>query len=377
MNVLFVTTGYPTPSSPAGGIFVREHARAAALHANVAVLHLDRSHDHRGPPRLQQIDDDLPTWRVTYPWSPVPLSAGMHAAASARGWAAVRRAGFRPDVVHAHFFLAGAPAVALGRLTRTPVVVTEHWSVFLPEDPMELTATMRRGAAFTYRNADAVLPVSDALRRGIEAHGLTARRFEVVRNVVDTDLFSNGEGPRNGRLLAVGLLYEAKGYDVLVAALRALADAGSDVELDVVGDGPRRAEYEQLARTGGIAERVVFHGLLPKAEVARMMREAELFVLASRYDNNPCAVMEAQASGLPVVATAVGGVPELITDSNGRLARPDDPESLATEILAALGSSGTYDRAAIAADARSRYGFETIGAQLAAVYASVAKGPRR
>jgi glycogen(starch) synthase len=367
VRILVVTTGYPTPAAPTAGVFVREHARAAARHADVAVVHLDRSHDHRGLPRLARIEDEeLPGWRVTYPWKPVAASAAFHFAAAAMGMRAVRRAGFVPDVIHAHFFLAGAPAVLAARRVRVPLVISEHWSVFLPDDPMALSPLVRRAAAFAFANADAVLPVSEALQRGIEAQGLRARRFEVVRNVVDTELFSAGNGSRNGRLLSVGLLYEAKGYDVLIPALAQL-----DVSLDIVGDGPLRGEYEALATTHGVADRVVFHGLQPKAEVARMMREAELFVLASHYDNNPCAVMEALASGLPVLATAVGGVPELVTEANGRLARPGDSDAFAAGIRAALGA--TYDRAAIAADARRRYGTEAIADQLAGIYASVAR----
>ena len=366
MKVLVVTTAYPTPTAPASGIFVREHARAAALHADVAVLHLDRSHDHHGFPVLQRVEgEELPTWRVTYPWSPSPLSSALHFAAAARGWRAVRRSGFRPDVVHAHFFLAGVPAAFMARRARVPLVVSEHWSVFLPEDPMTLSPALRRAASFAYACADVVLPVSDALRRGIEANGLTARRFDLVRNVVDTDLFVDGASRRSGRLLAVGLLYEAKGYDVLLCALSRLDGVG----LDVVGDGPLRAQLEGLARSIGVANQVRFHGYRPKPDVAKTMGEAEIFVLASRYDNNPCAVMEALASGLPVVATAVGGVPELIDERNGRLTPPGDPDRLATEIRAALDSS--YDRASISADARARYGMQTIGDELARVYASV------
>jgi glycosyltransferase involved in cell wall biosynthesis len=364
VRVLVVTTAYPTPSF-LGGVYVREHARAAARHADVAVLHLERSHAHRGLPLVERIEDDeIPGWRVTYPWRPVGLSAGLHLAAAARGFRAARRAGFVPDLLHAHFFLAGIPAILAARRRRLPVVVSEHWSVFLPEDPMKLSPVLRQGAAFTFRNAAAVLPVSDALRRGIEAQGLHARRFEVVRNVVDTELFSTGTAPRNGRLLAVGLLYEAKGYDLLFAALAQL-----DVGLDIVGDGPLRAELEELARTLGIADRVRFHGMLSKAEVAEKMREGELFVLASRYDNNPCAALEALASGLPVVATAVGGVPELITDENGRLAPPQDADALAAEIRAALATP--YDRAAIGEAARARYGADAIGMQLEPIYESV------
>jgi glycosyltransferase involved in cell wall biosynthesis len=370
VRALFVTTGYPTPSSAVAGIFVREHAHAVARHADVAVLHLDRSPHHRGLPRVVQVEDEaLPTWRVTYPWSPMPVSAALHFVAAAQGWRAVRRAGFRPDLVHSHFFLAGVPGDALARALRVPAVVTEHWSVFLPDDPMELTPLLRRGASFAYRNADVVLPVSAALQKSMEMHGLRARRFEVVPNAVDTDLFRLGEGPRNGRLVAVGMLLDAKAYDVLLPAIATL-----DVALDIVGDGPLRGELEALARSLGVADRVTFHGVLTKPEVAQLMREAELFVLASRYENNPCSLIEALASGLPVVATAVGGVPELVTGANGRLAQPGDPESLATQISAAL--TGAYDRAAISADAHRRYGAATIGEALAGVYTSVLRGRR-
>src|SRR5262249_53929313 len=151
-------------------------------------------------------------------------------------------------------------------------------------------------------------------RRGIEAEGIEAA-FTVVPNVVDTDLFAGDGGrPRNGRLLAVGLLYEAKGYEFLLRAVADLARGGRHLDLDIVGDGPGRETYERLAVELGISERVTFQGLLPKPEVARMMREAELFVLTSRYDNNPCVVIEAMASGLPVVATSVGGIPELVDE---------------------------------------------------------------
>lgn len=370
MKVLVLTTGYPTPSAPASGVFVLEHARAAALHADVAVVHLDRSHEHRGRPRLDRVEGaEFPTFRVTYQWSPVPVSAAIHMGAAGWAWSAVRRSGFRPDVLHAHFFLAGIPSVVLARAGRVPLVVTEQWSVFLPEDPMELSPTLRAGASFTYRNAELVLPASNALERGIRAAGLSARRFEVVPNVVDTSLFSPRSLPRNGRLLTVGLLYEAKGVDILLEAMTYVPD----VMLDIVGDGPRRDEYVTLAQDLGIAERVIFHGLLPKSEVAALMRQAELFVLASRYDNNPCVVIEAMASGLPVVATAVGGIPEQIDDSNGRLAPPNDPESFASEIRAALRTIATYDRDSIARAAAERYGFDTIGARLAEIYASVVR----
>jgi glycosyltransferase involved in cell wall biosynthesis len=360
VNVLFVTTSYPTPDEPVGGTFVREHARAAAEHARIAVLHLERSDAVRAVSRAVQVDgEDPPLWRIRYRARPGMLSAALSVAAVLRGRRTIRRAGFEPDVVHAHFFVAGAPAALLGK----PLVVTEQWSIFLPESRRRLTPILRAAARFAYGRARVVLPVSEALQRGIEAAGIRAR-FRVVPNVVDTSVFNPDGAQRNGRLLNVGLFTEAKGHEYL---FRAVAMVGRSISLDVVGDGARRGEYERLVRELGIADRVVFHGVLPKPAVAELMRAAELFVLTSRYDNNPCVVIEAMASGLPVVATAVGGIPEMVDAASGRLAQPRNPESIAREIEAAL--DAPFDRAAIAAAARERFGRERIGAELARAYA--------
>src|SRR4051794_10429674 len=120
-RVLFVTSSYPTEELPALGIFVKEHARAAATQADVAVLHLERAEGVRRVEVRAAGDDEFPTWRIAYPYSPAPLSYLGNLAAGFAGMRRVRRSGFEPDVLHAHFFLAGIPAVALGRMYRKPV----------------------------------------------------------------------------------------------------------------------------------------------------------------------------------------------------------------------------------------------------------------
>ena len=298
------------------------------------------------------------------------MSVAAHLAGAQRGYRAARRGGFEPDLIHAHFFLAAFPAVLLGQRADKPVVITEQWSVFLPSDPMRLSSLVRRAARYAFEHADLVLPASRALMHGIEAEGINAS-FRVVPNVVDTSLFHNGHRPGTEptRLVAVGLLYEAKGYEFLIEAAGLLAAQGRAFHLDVIGDGPKRAAYEQLAAGLGLADRVTFHGLLPKEEVAAFMRAADLFVLTSRYDNNPCVLIEAMASGLPVVATAVGGIPEIVDPASGRLATPNDSRSIAAEIALALDDLDSFDRPAIAQSAKERFGREHIGRMLADAYA--------
>src|SRR5205823_1406500 len=99
-----------------------------------------------------------------------------------------------------------------------------------------------------------------------------------------------------------------KGWEHLLEAVALLERERDDFRLEIVGDGPRRGEYEAIRRRLGLEDRVLFSGWKTKDEVASLMRAADVFVLASRYDSNPCALIEALASGLPVVATAVGGI---------------------------------------------------------------------
>jgi len=373
VKVLFLTASYPTPAEPLLGVFVEEHARAAAAHADVAVVHLDRSPVRRVVVE-RAVDEELPTWRVRYPRSPAPWSYAGNVLGALLGYARARRAGFDPDVVHAHFFLAAAPAVVLGRLLRKPVVVTEQWSVFLPEDPTTLSPLLRRVARFAFTRADVVMPVSDALADGIRALG-GRMRIRVVPNVVDTTLFHPGTPPPRvasspRRIVGVGAQYEAKGWEDLLDALKLLANGTQHVHLSLIGDGPLRGELEARAERAGLRDVVTFTGWLPKPEVAERVRDADLFVLTSRYDSNPCAAIEALASGVPVVGTAVGGIPDLVAGGAGLLARPGDPASIASRIEEAL-AYGSWDRERIASEASARYGRDAVGRAFAEVYEEV------
>lgn len=368
MKVLFITTSFPSAESPAG-VFVLEHARAVAPYADVAVLHLDRRTGAKGIRVRRDERSEFPTWRVTYPYRPAALSIAAHTVAGAAGYRAVRRAGFAPDVIHAHFFLAALPGALVAKVTRTPLVETEQWTIFLPEDPATLTAPLRLGARAALSAARLVMPVSRSLERAMQAAGVRGP-FRVVPNAVDTSRFQPGAGGGGSRLVTVGMLNSQKGVDVL---LRAFAKLPTGLHLDVVGDGPERAHLERLAGELGLQDAVTFHGMLEKDAIARILGGSDLFALASRFDNNPCVLVEAQAAGLPIVSTRVGGIPEIVGD-DGIIVERDDVDALAAAIQKTLSEPGRYDRAAIAASADERYSFDAVGRAFADVYRSVTAG---
>jgi glycosyltransferase involved in cell wall biosynthesis len=377
-RVLYLTHDYPSPELPVSGIFIREHARAAlAAGVDVRVVHLDRSPGRRGLfDQVRVAGEEIPTLRVRYRRYGRPLSYAAYLAGAHAAFRRLRREGFDPDVLHAHHFLAALPGLALKAVYRKPLVYTDHWTIFLPENPDRLSPAMFRAAKLALERADLVLPVSRAWADAVARAGVQAR-FRIVPNVVDTSLFGLAGDGRNGgppyRLLTVSHLKRgAKGIDVLLQALAALRDEGLDLRLDLVGEGDERPGYEELAGRLHLDSAVAFRGNLPKTEVAELMRRADLFVLASRYENSPCVLIESMASGLPVVATRVGGVPELVDGTAGVLAEPGDPAAFAGAVREALGRLGSFERPEMARRAAERFGREHVGKLLADVYAEVA-----
>ena len=192
MNVLFLTTNWPRPDLPIDGIFVREHARAAAFSADVRVLHLERSAGRTGLAETEPVaGEEPPTLRIRYRRFGKPVSLAAFVGGPLAAYRRLRGEGFEPDVLHANSHLSALPALALGRLYRKPVVYSEHWSAFLPDNPAELAGGMSALARIALRGADVVLPVSEAMRRALEAAG-SPKRTVVVPNVVDERLFRPG-----------------------------------------------------------------------------------------------------------------------------------------------------------------------------------------
>ncbi len=326
-----------------------------------------------------ELTEGIPTYRVAHRRMPLRTSYVLYLLSALDAIRRVRAGDFRPDVIHVHTYGPGIPAVLGGTIFRLPVVITEQFSGF-PRRAMSKREVAK--ARFAFRRAARVLPVCEHLKRAILAYGIRAN-FEVVPNTVDTEVFFPSEVPRNEvrptRLMFVGNLEPThlKGFPTLVEALRLLRHSHKDYRVDVVGDGPERSNYERAVSRAGLSELVVFHGQKPKSDVAEMMRAADAFVLPSRYDNMPCAVLEAMASGLPVISTRVGGIPEIVDKRSGILVLPEDAAELAAALDRILSGLVRLDSMEIAASARSRYGLRAVGEQLDRVYRSVLDQTRR
>ena len=285
-------------------------------------------------------------------------------------------------LVHAHQGedLAVLPLAELvARRAGVPLVVTLHCSV-------SRTVQARRGRPLALvgpsversvvRRADAVLVLTELAAEAAVEDGADPARVHVVPSGFDPQLFA---GPFDDptphvphpRVLFAGRLADQKRPLDAVAAHALL---GPEVHLVVVGDGPLRAQVQAAVAASPARDRVHVVGLVPHEQVPAHLRHADVFVLPSQYEELGSVLVEAMASGLPVVANRVGGIPALVRDGvTGRLAERGDVAGLAAALSAALTDRRTTRRTSEAARAHvdTAYSWPVLAERVHDVYADV------
>jgi glycosyltransferase involved in cell wall biosynthesis len=261
--------------------------------------------------------------------------------------------------LHAHF---ASDAAVLARytslLTGLPYTITAH-AYDLYRDPYLLGPNLA-AAARVYTVSEANLAW---LKERAPRHGWDGERFSVLRCGLDLSRFPFREPPppgRPARLVCIGRLVPKKGHDLLLEAVRRTLDAGREVSLALLGGGPLEDHLRERISGAGLERQVDLLGAVPPERAQEILREADLMVLPSRVapdgdqDGLPVVLVEALAAGVPVVSTAVAGIPELVDSANGWLVPPDDAGALASAIGRALDEPGE------ARAARARRGREKV-----------------
>jgi glycosyltransferase involved in cell wall biosynthesis len=283
----------------------------------------------------------------------------------------------RADVIHAHSskagFLTRLAAFARGRRNRT--LFTPHGWSFWAAEGLEARAylALERLAAHWCRT---LITVSVAERReGLEAGVGRPEQYRVVLNGIELEPYAGEPRPEPGRIVFVGRLRQPKRADLAVRALAIVRRTRPEATLDVVGDGPLRTGLEQLAEREGVKQAVRFLGV--RNDVPQLLAGVACMLLASDYEGCPLTVLEAMAAGLPVVATAVGGIPELVVEGEtGFLVAPDRPEPIA-DALEAILTEPDRGRALGAAGrerARALFSRERMIRETAALYDELVAG---
>jgi len=390
-RVLVFSTLFPNAAQPNHGIFVENRLRhtlaLGGLEATVLapVPWFPSSNPKFGryavfatAPRFET-RHGLDVWHPRYPVIP-KIGEGLAPAMLYRAaLAAVRRlqaAGKRFDVIDAHYFYPdGVAAIRLGRKLGLPVVITGRGTdlTLIPDAPAA-RAKIQQAAA----EASAMVGVCEDLRVRMVGLGAEAARTITLRNGVDLNQFRPVDREESRRalgvsgftLVSVGSLIPRKAHDLTIRALL----KAPDCNLIIAGQGPSRAELEQLVRDLGLGDRVRFLGETPHAELSRLYSAADVSVLASSREGWANVLLESMACGTPVLATDVNGASEVVQSAEaGRLI----PERSADCLAATLGELRQQmpDRAATRRYAE-KFGWLPIARANKALLTAVAAGGR-
>jgi glycosyltransferase involved in cell wall biosynthesis len=393
-RVLVISHLFPRAENPGLGCFIHEQVRALRQRQGVdARVVCGRPHLMRpiNPWALARTYRDYRRrFRALHwqEWQGVPVLyvpylaggffrfwlQGSTYRAAVMGAAPWIRRNFPFELVHAHTsYQDGTAALALRTRYHVPYVLTEHTGPFrcLLEN-----SRIRRQSLRALARADKVWCVSSSLADEVRSH-LPARcreHIHTLANGVDTSVFHPpphwAPDPAAPRLLGVLALEENKAPLLLLEAFRRLRQAVPGATLDLVGQGPLEEAVRAFIRTHDLGDSVLLWGQCPRQDVARLMRErCDVLVLCSHSETFGVVLIEALASGKPVVATRCGGPNDIITEpSLGALCPPGDVESLTKTLILVTRSLASFNGRTIRQRAQERFDYGHLAATLAAEY---------
>jgi D-inositol-3-phosphate glycosyltransferase len=371
----------------AGGqnVHVAALAQALARLGCAVVVHTRR--DDPALPRRVRLTDGVEVDHVDA-GPPEPIARdelwpfmGQFAADLARQW---RRQ--RPDVVHAHFWMSGVAAVDAATTAGVPVALTYHAlgsEKRRHQGAMDTSPSVRCAyEAWLAANTDRVLATTEAERRELIRQGADPARVAVVPCGVDVDLFHHDGGgrPPSRRIVCASRLVERKGLADVVCAVADLPDvelliAGGPPKPELASD-PHARSLMELADRLDASDRVHLLGAVAHDELADLYRSAAAVCCTPWYEPFGLVAVEAMACGVPVIASAVGGLAETVADgSTGVLVPPRKPAAIRDAIERLVADPATCEAmGALAARRAARYGWPTIAAQTLRHYGALRDG---
>lgn len=374
MNILHLLSWFPTPNDPTLGNFCVRMIDALPEECHSVILSVCDGKDMTKSFEVKEIPGAHHTHVQIY-IRPPKVNA-IRKLKMLRmyqyGLNYIKKRFFKPDLIHLHVaYPLGQVALLWKKLYGYKYVLTEHWTIYQPQNKDVLVGKLKKKIVKIANNASLIMPVSLDLQHCMEGHGIH-NRFQVIYNLVNTDLFKLGtpHHTEKKRMLHISTLRdEAKNFSGILRVVERLWQQRQDFELHVIHDYDA-PEFKAFVEEHHLTDCVIFHGKKTSAEVAQAYQEADFFVLFSNFENLPCVIVEAFASGVPVLSSAVGGIAEILSSERGILVPSGDEDALLQGMNTMLDHSQDYDREAIRDYAIKNFSAEKIGRAILQQYSS-------
>lgn len=375
-RILIIPSWYP----PDGGYFFREHSEAiqkmgwqvdVLVNRLVGIRKLIQV--GRSALRPYRVEDEggLRVIRFSYLKVPGNEKYNIHgwARQSARIYKRYIKQFGEPDLILAHSVTwAGYAAYLIHQEHGVPYIIVEHRSFFVWTTPeaRQLVKPFHI-PLFTkaYTGCDKLVLVSESLRKGIESLVPSAiERSMVIPNMIRKDLFLPPSGPRKTDpfiFFWAGRLEHVKGVDLLLEAVNSLGErTDAAFKLRLAGKGSERETLEKQAASLGLSDRISFLGRISRKEMLREMQGANCFVLPSRYEAFGVVLIEAMATGLPVIATRSGGPGFIVNTENGLLIEKENVQKLTEAMQMMMENISSYSSGDVRKQTLQRFGDEAV-----------------
>jgi glycosyltransferase involved in cell wall biosynthesis len=276
------------------------------------------------------------------------------------------------DLIHHHvIYPTGIWSARLARKWQVPLVVTEHWTIYNRQLRQDQPFWLRVISKYVAKHAAMICPVSLDLQQTMHNYGLKSN-YQVIPNVVDTDLFRIGEPEAGFHFLHISSLEDRhKNITGILRTWRQVLDKLPQAVLHIGGDGPHLLWSAFAADLGIASHQIDFFGECSAEEVAQRMSKAHCFMMFSRFENLPVVIVEAMASGLPVISSHVGGISEHLNAQRGMLVDSEDEGQLAAALVGMVALWPHYNRFDIRRYAVEHFSKEAIAKKYSATYQAV------
>lgn len=368
MTILILTHSYPDASNRWRGVFVQEQAKALSTIHEIIVVYFKVDYTHFAPfskytfikRKNQQITEYELTTGRSFPV--INQLKYLLSAYSFIGKEILKNN--KIDIIHSHLtYPAGFLGTIIFKRKNIPHVFTEHSSI----RKYSRSYFHKLCIKYTLKNSPGIVCVSNALRG--EILKVINRDLTVIHNVIDISKFRLAK-PRTGKIINIGFLGSLennnKGLDLLFKSVSYIKNY--DILLHIGGKGILLDSYIKMSDDLGIIGNCRFYGGILPEKVADFYSELNIFVLPSRHETFGIVLVEAMASGLPVIATKCGGPEEIITPSTGLLISTENVGELTEAITFMSGNLQLYDRAVIRNYVNNTFGYKVFLNKISSVY---------
>lgn len=374
-HVLFISSWYPNLNNKTHGIFVKRCAEAVALSNKVSVIHVYGQESFPDEIKIESKTENNVFEIYVYfkKKNRNPLSKfSNYKSCYLKGLDYLVKNYGKPDLLQVNvLFPASVAALEILKHLNVPVVVSEHWTGYHPEDGSYKGIIRKYFSKKMIQKASKIVTVSKNLQDAMIALGLRGN-YAIIPNVVNTEVFTCSPSLKQKfRLLHVSSLDQRqKNTEGIISAFKKLHQLNPETELVIIGDGENKKDLEN--KSGKLLNRSVFFmGQKFDTDLAAEFNEAHCLVLFSNYENLPVVILEALCCGTPVISSDVGGIKEFLKPEHGILVKAGDENELVSSMKRIIENNKNYLRKKISEYGRESFSYKRIDELYTKVYEEI------